>query len=283
MHEALGVHYGEVDHASLANVFLQSYEREGNKENLDEYEPNKEMGPKLLKAYVERDYMPDQFGVVQVESTFCVQLGDSPYKLAGRADLVTARNGRIEVVDHKTAKSTSTYYVQQWAHDFGMIGYCYGVEKTLGHRVYKYAMNIIKKLKTVDKTDKVCPDCRNGKRKKLECKACGYTGRVPIEPVKPFERHYFRVTPDDYKKLEDNRICLAQEIEEETSCPYPEYNLYAMNCRSCHAFKGCPYVDLCWENEGDWWDVPDVLLHEFEEQDKDYVDDMNSLVKEELY
>jgi hypothetical protein len=148
--------------------------------------------------------------------------------------------------------------------------------------VFKYGINVIKKLKTVGKDTKVCPTCRNGKHKKLTCGDCKTVGHVPIEPVKPFERHYYRVNPSDYRKLEYNRIRMAQEITAEGKKTLDEY-CYPMNCKSCPQFGGCSMNELCHETEGKWWDPPDVLLADMTDLGDDYVDDYEAQIKEELY
>ncbi len=317
IHEALEAYYHpdkEVSVEGLQQIFTNTYVTLGNPLILDEYEPNKVMGPKLIMEYIKRDYLKDDFGVVQTESTFLVPLGDRCYAcghpymghlyngpkpqqcpkchadiiyLAGRTDLITTRNNNYEVIDHKTAASTGKYYYDKYGHHFGMIGYAYGVEKTLNYRVFKYGLNVFKKLKTAGKDSKVCPDCRNGKVKRLACmnKECMHTGHVPMEPVRPFERHYYRVTPEYYDMMIANRIRIAKDIaaEEHEFHSAPEIS-YPMSCESCDSFKGCPYTNLCWENEDHpWWEPPEVLLADFKEQPDDYVDDMNTLAREEMY
>jgi hypothetical protein len=310
-HEWAGAHYDpghETTPAYLHNVFLASYTKYGNPDNIDEFEPNMEMGHRLIDAYLNRDYVLDDFAPVQVESQFVVPIGDtcwccgadhgwklgeSPpdacqncgadvFNLVGRADLIATRNNRLVVIDHKTATGVGKSTMVGWSHDFGLIGYCYGVSRSTEFNVTQFGVNIIKKLKTVGKDTKVCTACRNGKRKRLLCDECNQTGHVPMDPPKAFYREYFRVTPQDYKMLEINRIRLCTDIvyERERYIKTPETS-YPMNCKSCTKYSGCPFMDICWEGntDGKWWDIPLSQLVDFNEREPDYVD---SMVKEEL-
>jgi hypothetical protein len=281
---------------------------------MDEFESNLEMGHRLIDDYINRNYVLDDFAPVQVESQFVVPIGDScwscgrrytwvdddgwklgvsppdtcrfcgvdVFNLVGRADLIATRQNRLVVIDHKTAKGVGKKTMEGWSHDYGLIGYCYGVSRSTKFNVTQFGVNIIKKLKTVGKDTKVCPSCRNGKRKRLLCGDCNSTGRVPMDPPKAFYRDYFRVTPQDYEALEYNRRRLCKDIVRERQYfDDNPYEAYPMNCKSCEKYNGCPFVDVCWEGDtsGKWWDIPDPTLANFGARDPDYVDDM---VKEEL-
>jgi hypothetical protein len=313
MHEGLGTYYspGGTLQPALA-AFIKSYEKEGDRLDLEEYGVHRQMGQDLLASYDTRDYVLDDFSVMQVESRFAVILGENCYNcnteykckeyqpdythcqcgmpifgLAGQADLIVNRNDKIVVNDHKTSKGASNNYMASWGHDFGMIGYCYGVKKTMNHNVRQFGMNIIKKLKTVGKTTKVCPDCRNGKRKKLDCVGCNTSGHVPMEPPKAFYREYFNVTPQDYAMMKNNRIALGLQMYDmqEKFKGRRSSNLnhiFPMHSIACHKYgRECDYVDLCWNNDPDnlWFEFPDNMLAEYDQAPEDYVD---LLVKEDM-
>jgi hypothetical protein len=209
------------------------------------------------------------------------------FGLAGQADLITIRRNKYNILDHKTATGTSANYMASWGHDFGMIGYCYGVAKLLKHNITRYGMNIIKKLKTAEKTTKCCPDCRNGKIKKQTCETCEHTGSVPMEPVKPFYREYFRVTPQDYHNMIQNRVALGLQMYHmheafERRGESINAHTYPMHSISCHKYgRECGYAQLCWNNEPDnqWFEFPNVMLSDYGEKEPDYVD---RLVKEDM-
>lgn len=311
-HEWLGTYYLDGSLAQQHEAFEQTYRKLGNPLNMDEFEPHLDMGHRLIDAYAVRNYILDDFAVVQVESQFVVPIGSKCsncgtnytwrpdhtvqlpvcercylpiFWLVGRADLIVTRKDRLVVIDHKTAKGVSKNTMDAWGHDFGMIGYCYGVERTTGLRVAKFGMNVIKKLKTVGKVTKVCPDCRNGKRKRLTCDACERTGLVYMEPPQAFYRDYANVTQQDYDSLIDNRIRLCKEIvQEEVNFASDPVHAYPMNCKTCHKYgeKGpCPYIDLCWNRKpGEpWWEPAPNLLAEFDTKPEDYVD---AMVREEF-
>jgi hypothetical protein len=287
-------------------AFEDTYRKLGNPDYVDEFESNIEMGHRLIDDYAKRDYVLDDFHPVQVESQFKVRIGDKCpsctgslaevpihidrcplcdeelYMLVGRSDLIVKRGSRLVGMDHKSAKGVGKNTMTGWSHDFGLIGYAYGVTKSTPFKVTQFGVNIIKKLKTVGKDTKVCPACRNGKRKRLTCDECDRTGKVPMDPPKAFYRDYFRITDQDYKGLEINRTRLCDDILREREL-YREDPLsaYPMNCKSCESYSGCPYVDICWEGnpDGKWWDIPQSTLADFHERDPDYVDGM---ITEEL-
>ena len=310
-HDWAGAYYQGILAGTPANrddlhqTFETSYRHHGNPTYIDEFETNLAMGHRLIDDYLDRDYILDDFAPVQVESQFTCKIGDHCYKcgaryepldnaevcvscgspvfhLVGRADLIVTRQNRLVVLDHKTAKGVGKLTMDGWSHCFGLIGYAYGVDRTTDFHVTQFGVNIIKKLKTVGKDTKVCPSCRNGKRKKLTCLECQASGYVPMDPVKAFYRDYFRVTAHDFKMLEHNRIRLSTDIvkEKEVYKATPDLS-YPMNCKSCEKFSGCDFRDVCWQgdDEGEWWNIPATTLANFNVRDDDYVDD---LVKEEL-
>jgi hypothetical protein len=298
----------------LHSIFDSEYKALGEPDHMDEFESNLEMGHRLIDDYLNRNYALDDFAPVQVESQFVVPIGDkcwncgarstwvdndrwklgeSPpdscrncgvtlFNLVGRADLIATRQNRLVVIDHKTAKGVGLRTMEGWSHDFGLLGYCYGVSRSTEFKVTQFGVNIIKKLKTVGKDTKVCPDCRNGKRKRLLCDTCGQTGYVPIDPPQAFYRDYFRVTPQDYEMFEHNRTRLCKDIVREKFYfdTVPKES-YPMNCKSCDKYSGCPFVDVCWDGntDGEWWNIPDPIAANFNEREEDYVDGM---VEEEL-
>ena len=312
MHEGLAsIYLGNSLEQSIMD-FIGSYKAEGNPMNLDEYLPHQAMGQTLLRAYNNRDYCMDDFGVVQVESRFAVILGEECYNchrkykselyqpdytmcpcgmpifgLAGQADLVVTRRNKYVIVDHKTTASIGKEYLASWGHDFGMIGYCYGTGKALGKPIQRFGMNIIKKLKTVEKDSKTCPDCRNGSRKKLLCLSCNKTGRVPMQPPKAFYREFYTVADQDFRAMIDNRIALGLGIWNQGKMFEGEpgaqrKHLFPMNSTTCHKYGTvCDYIPCCWENNPDnaWWDIPEVLNAHYITAPEDYVD---KLVKEDM-
>ena len=90
----------------------------------------------------------------------------------------------------------------------------------------------------------------------------------------------------DYRNLVDNRIALGLQMFNTAMIFEDGTNnrrwSYPMNTQTCHKYGSeCPYTSLCWDAPPDvpWWQPPDVLLSQFVDAPKDYVD---QLVKEEL-
>jgi hypothetical protein len=309
-HEVMAAFYapGEENRnvEELQVIWTNTYRELANADNLDEYTSDLATGPKLVEQYVNNMPWEEDFTTVEVESTFCVSIGLTcyacgvPYSeeqatpgsegckcgapifyLAGTADIIGVRRGKFVLLDHKTAMSMGKQYSLGHENSFAMIGYCYGIARTLGHIIRKYAINTCKKLKTAGKDSKQCPDCRNGKNKKKTCTNCNFTGSVPCEPPQPFYREWYNIKTHDFQKMKDNRLALAQEINQEIEkFKRNPAQAFPMNDKHCPAFNGCDYIELCWSDCEKWWAPDEILLTQFISVDEDYVDNM---IQEERY
>jgi len=255
----------------------------------------------LVRAYDKWRQDNDTFSVLQVETEGFVKLGETCYQcgrpyqdnsldaafspevcidcdspihyLAFRADLAVNDGGIIRIVDHKTAASAGALYLESWHYSMQMLGYVYGYGKALGTNVGGYIVNILRKLKTLDKTTKQCPTCRNGVRKRVGCVECGGAGSVGIDPPVPFSRESESVPQVRLDMFVQSRIGVANAIGSDQT--------WTPNYKACFARGKCQFLALCWNNPGDWQNPPDSLLLDFELRPADYVD-TRALIKEEM-
>lgn len=272
---------------------------------------------RLVRTYEEEAKPSDDFVVLQVETPFCVVLGEMCYKCGepyptdpdrtvfrnecvkceatihhwiGRIDMAINRGGGLKIVDHKTAKSVSDNYLASWHHSMQLAGYSYGYGKALGTPVTGYGVNILRKLKTVGTPRqhfKQCPTCRNGKNKRLTCDPCNATGKVAKEndsSESPFQREWCSIEPEGIERFKLNRLRTIEDIETERErfkCE-PEA-AFPMNPKACYNMGKCPFIALC--HRGDpvtWYEPPEHLLQNFDPRPDDYVRDIEKMQTEEM-
>jgi hypothetical protein len=289
-------------HAGLAEMYagsagynaameIEYRKKVGDKENysasqLDEIDISIDWGGRLLDLYHTEVYLKETRSVLQIETEFCVTLGEVCWRcgdayneenlrssmknmcyscraeihhLVGKADLVTLDpKGRVEVDDHKTTGSNiSSSYLASWSHSFQLIGYAYGVARATGLDVKRYSINILKK-KTVGTegfSTKRCEKCKGkGFRilgTKQHCQECDGEGRVPRDKIPTvFHRETYPVQSYDTARMVHNRIQICNALEAQAELfglAGRQDEAYPMNDRMCHQYnKECPYASLCW-------------------------------------
>ncbi|MGH9424964.1 MAG: PD-(D/E)XK nuclease family protein [Terriglobia bacterium] len=232
----------------------------------------------------------DDFKVLAVEVEGSIALSDA-HHLVFRQDLIVEQNDVVKVIDHKTAKSVSAPYLQSWHYSPQMWGYSLGAQ-IMGRDVRGYGINIIRKLVSAgepEQTTKICPDCRNGARKKPECLTCKTTGRVektnnPSATL--FQREWASWTPAKAQKIVEMRLRTIEDIEREAArFESDPRGAYPMKPSQCFSFGICPFVRVCWDwglkKTEKWYEPPIELLESFDPQPLSYVESIQTLVKEE--
>jgi hypothetical protein len=275
---------------------------------LAEWAEDVEWIKRFMNAYISRDYPKDDFTVEDVEQTFIVPLGEICYECGepypdgvltggeycvcgaevhfwvGTSDLlVRDAEGHLMVVDHKTTKSTPTdEFLSKFARSFQLIGYVYGREKQLKEEIRKYMVNAAQKAVTIGlekATLKACPDCRNGKKKKLSCETCNKTGKVEkLVKLEPFRRKPFTLDDSDVDRFVLWALNTVKRISEEKELfkTNPEES-FPMNDQDCGRGP-CPFIDACWHGRNVLkWHAPEPEdLMGLKPRGKDYVDDIAS-------
>lgn len=273
---------------------------------------NLEWIDRVLQAYEKWAPEEDDFKVISVETPGLVILGEvcyscgEPYekdpqgplhkcgvpihRLAFMTDLVTEKDGYRRVVDHKTTKSVSEPYLLSWHHSLQLWGYSYGESMRGEQPIRGYSANLIRKLKTIglpEQTTKQCPDCRNGKNKKVGCATCGGDGLVKKEnnpAEKPFQREHESFGYAQIELLIRSRIRTIQDIDRETARFETEPDAaFPMNTTHCFTYGVCPMLKVCWgwgvQNPSEWYNPPIEVLDQFDPQPDNYMTSM--LVTEE--
>jgi hypothetical protein len=323
-HTGLASLYSKGDINLAISDMLEDRDRLLDLRNLDFDTKNKwlelsEWQARLLTAYDEWRQEEDDFAVLQSEaegavvlgeicyrcgspyastnpretSTHCVKCQSEVHALVFRIDQLVNQGGAIKVVDHKTAKSAGDNYIASWENSMQMIGYTYGARAIFGPEVQGYIINITKKLKTVglpEQTTKQCPECHNGKRKRLTCGVCNQTGRVAREGTspEPFIRLCYSYSDAKEDLFLRSRLRITEDIQREQKRFEHEPDVaWPMNCKSCYTMKKCPFIRLCYDGEpSTWYDPHPALLYLDDEEEqsgykrkkKDYV----TLAREEM-
>ena len=295
--------------AELVNLFPEWDELAFDTKN--QWLDNMDFVRRLVRTYEEEALPHDDFVVLQVETPFCVILGERCYECGasyqkqegsvcgcgakvhhwiGRIDMAVNRGGGLKIVDHKTAKSVSDSYLESWHRSMQLVGYAYGYGKALGTPVTGYGVNILRKLKTVGTERqhfKRCPDCHNGKHKRLTCDGCRGAGKVPKEndpSENPFQREWCSFGPEDVDRFILNRLRVIENIETERERfrEEPEAS-FPMNQKACYNMGKCPFIPLCYGGDPiEWYNPPAHLLQPFKTRKPDYVRDIEKMQKEEL-
>jgi len=265
---------------------------------------------RILREYEIWAETTDDFIVKHVETEGVVILGElcwkcgTPYPsdrfsscqrclteihhLVYRIDLGVEQDGAYRVIDHKTAKTLGDSYLDSWRHSLALFGYAYGHRKTESLPVAGYAVNIVRKLKTIgepEATMKACPECRNGAKKKLACVSCKGEGRVEkVSPTagQPFVRVNESFSSTQESLLIRSRIRTIQDIQRETERFESEPDAaFPMNPTHCFSYGTCPFLKLCWNgNPAKWYEPHMGLLFDFNPRPADYVS-VKTMAREE--
>jgi len=319
--------FGQIVHAGLASYYSGATESEvfdavaaagDSTLGLDSlgwdernfWDDRMDLAQRLLRTYRPWAEEHDKFSVLQIETEGIVQLGEicwkcgEPYagdepncprcsapihSMVFRVDLTVNQEGRIGVIDHKTAKSASDLYLKSWHYSPQLLWYSYGYGKALETPANFYEVNIIRKLETAGTPQaeyKNCPECHNGKNKRLSCEPCGRTGKVEKEvKLVPFQREHEGVNPDNVERIVRSRISLCNEIEADKKLFETEPDAaFRMRPKSCFTYGPCPYLDLCWTGDpGKWYHPnPGLLMGRFKYRPDDYVDTAAMLREEQV-
>lgn len=207
---------------------------------------------KIVNRYAEH-YGDENLSVVAVEAPGAVRLGDSHHWFVYRVDLIVMDGPGLDslrIWDHKsTSGGADQYYLASWEFSSQMWGYCYGTERSTGRKVGGYTVNIIRDVKAaVEAPDftKTCPECKNGKNKRVGCPVCFGEGRVP-RPPKPadqaFMRAEFSFTEDKAESFVAARERLADKIERhQERLDSGDMSAFPRNPSQCHS---CIFTEIC--------------------------------------
>jgi hypothetical protein len=226
--------------------------------------------------------------IVQEECGVC----NAPiFQYVFRIDMLTQEHGHLTVWDHKTCKSLGDDYLASWEHSLQMWGYCYGIEMAMDMKPDGYAMNFIRKLKTIGKPEfrfKQCPTCRNGSKKKVGCQSCQGEGKVEREhkPAdQPFQVYHHDWNEEKKERFVRQRVETCRRIQGEVdSFRVDELKdeTWPMNPRACYNMGRCPYIKLCYGGDPErWWEPGEELTMAYRACEPDYVSE-KGMRKEEM-
>jgi len=289
VHAGLASLYAEEGISKAIDRAFQSFQEEMGPNQGPEWEDNLDLVSRLLTEYDEKVLPYDDFSPIieNIETPVTVDLGISGHKHVCRIDLPVNRDGRIQMIDHKTTSSTGGTYLEACHYSYQLLGNCYGYEKALGLPVRGYAINILKKIKTIglkEREMKQCPSCRAGKKKMPSCETCNGTGLVKRDEKhtqSPFQREWESIGEDDLLRWEKNRLHTIGQIQHERALfDVSKSESWPMNTEHCFSYGKCPFIDICHRGSGKrWYNPPMEMIHNFIPREEDYVDQM---IKEEM-
>lgn len=320
VHEGLAVWYRTRDRnlavAATHDTYITRAGAKWGEVVLDAFAEQAEFAGRIVKTYIERSNPADDFTILGVEEDFIVPLGEVCHACGdkygftsydeqapvlncgscgaevhywiGRTDLDVVRDGHVQIVDHKTTKSTpSDDFLAGFGRSFQLLGYVYGKSKAMAYDIRQFGVNALQKAKTIGLPQseiKTCTSCRNGKHKRVGCKECRGTGKVSKEiKLQPFRRKWFSVNPSDVDRFMLWALRAVRDIahEGEISVQEPEA-AWPMNDKACK-MGPCPFIPLCWDNKDavNWYDPPEELLEGLAPRPADYVN-LHEIAVEEL-
>lgn len=115
---------------------------------------------RLMEAYFERYWNMDRWRVVAVEET--LRVTDGGFDYSARLDLLVEWNGRLWIVEHKTAKSVSVDSLDHYDMDIQTLGQQWLLERCVDLSQFEPLAGILVNITTKHKTPQffrkeVCP------------------------------------------------------------------------------------------------------------------------------
>lgn len=154
-----------------------------------------------------------------------------PIYLTGKIDLPILKDGKLWIMDHKTAGRLDKAWWIEKRRSSQLRGYCWAASQLLGQPVHGYCVNAIW-TREVPAT---------GKPKKL--------GRVITMDEwwdDNFQREWYHLYPGELDEWHQNMKAMVEDF-------FAQYNrgYFRMNSTSCSRFGECQYLDCCNANPED--------------------------------
>ncbi len=150
VHQFLECWHRTRDLAQVLDLVDRSYpNRAGDDDQLRDWH----LATAIMKGYPAR-YPVEEFEVVELEKTFEGEIVNPAtgatsrsFTLAGRVDGIVRIGGEHFLLEHKTASTVDSGYIERLWTDFQIILYCWYVEQALGFHVSGVIYNILVKAK----------------------------------------------------------------------------------------------------------------------------------------
>lgn len=186
----------------------------------------------LLRGYAKRYLANDKkiWKVLETEKSFTYPLQPG-WRARGKRDMVVRRraDGKIGLVEHKTARSVDAKYVAKLPLDNQIQGYANALKKSMGKLPDFVVYNVAKKSQL---------------RKKQSETFEAYCKRVENDFVLNPANYYYRetliITQTDAQRYETEQRRFAVEMERAIKEKY-----FYLNTNACTQMGICPFMGLC--------------------------------------
>lgn len=220
----------------------------------------------MMLGYAMR-YAGESFSVVALEKTFAGPLFNPEsgrpsrtFTLAGKVDGLVEQDGEVFLLEHKTASTIDSEYLEKLWMDFQILLYAYALEKHLGIRVAGVIYNILVKAKLRQgqgeteaefrqRAAELAGKNKNGKttaQRKLPESDADFQGRLREKYADPgmFHRETLYFSREQLAEVEAELWLLSQQFLQAR-----RHDWFFRNTSYCFQYGSpCAYYPLCRAN-----------------------------------
>lgn len=188
----------------------------------------------ILKGYVKLYLKKDlaAWKVKEVEASFAYPLPNG-WKARGKRDMVVIRkaDGKVGLVEHKTASRVDANYVSKLPLDAQIIGYANSIKKETGKLPSFVVYNVMKKAQL-----------RKSQRETFEAFQRRIEQDYVLNPSVYFYRETLQFSERDVRRYEEEHDHFSREMERAIEEKY-----FYKNTSECTRYGPCPFMGLCIE------------------------------------
>lgn len=180
------------------------------------------------KLYLKKDLAA--WKVLEAEGSFAYPLSNG-WQAMGKRDMMVKRkaDGKVGLVEHKTAGRVDASYVSKLPLDNQIIGYANSIKKETGRLPDFVVYNIMKKSQL-----------RKKQTETFDQFAQRIEADYVLNPSSYFYRETLTVSAKDAARFESELFQFAEEMERAI-----RENYFYKNTQQCTAMGICPFMSLC--------------------------------------
>jgi ATP-dependent helicase/DNAse subunit B len=254
---------GSVFHNALENLYeeyIKGHEKL-TQDIVDDYNKRMIIIQGMASGYKEvyGDEYAMEWDLVEAEREFCIPLGDDIF-IMGKKDkrIRKSSDGKIYIVEHKTAGQINSSYINKLPRDQQTLTYTWADSKENPDEPSVGVIYDVVKKPTIRQKVKETREEYLHRLEKL------YTE----QPEKHFYRETLRYNADHLKKFEKNLKVVTKHMR--TCEEDPKNNAYRSWPSACDDFGGCPFKEICNKRstKGAHMKAFDVRDHKHQELDR---------------
>lgn len=180
------------------------------------------------KYYLKRDLAA--WRVKEAEASFSYPLPNG-WKAMGKRDMVVVRksDGKVGLVEHKTASRVDANYVSKLPLDAQIIGYANSIKKETGRLPSFVVYNVMKKSQL-----------RRSQKETFDAFQRRIEQDYLLNPSVYYYRETLQFSERDVARYEEEHNKFAREMERAIKEKY-----FYKNTSECTRYGPCPYMPLC--------------------------------------